>query len=413
MKWFAAVALLGVLSGSVAAQQSSSTSPAPTNANTPATSTPSTSGTLPPDSLVQAGPYQLAPGDVISITSIGFPQFDAAQMVIPPDGNISPVLINKRISVVGMTTNELAKLLQHEYSNYVVNPDFTVTLVQKRSQHPISFYGAVSGNLNPQVGLHIIDALARLGGDQRTIDLSRVVVTHANGQSVTLDLSHPEDKAQSPDNILLQEGDNIYLPVRHSMVEVTGEVTNPGAYKYHEQMTVMEAIADAGNFDREKADLQDVTITHDGKTRPLSLYGVYHENNLANNITLHRGDSIFIPKVKDRVYFLGEVNRIGYYNLKPGDHLLDALTQMGPSHDADLSNIRVVKVSGNKKLYSVQYVNIQAIEKGDGKGNILLEPGEVIFVPKRGHKFGLSDVLGALTGLNLLDGAARLVTGHY
>ncbi len=411
MKWIAALSVLSILGGAVSAQQSAPTVPA--HVSTPAAPASPLATSLPPGTLVQPGPYQLAPGDVISITSIGFPQFDAAQMVIPPDGTISPILINKRISVVGMTTNDLAVLLQHEYSNYVVNPDFTVTLAQKRSQHPISFYGALSGNLNPQVGMHIIDALARLGGDQRTIDLTHVVVTHADGQSVTLDLSHPEDKAQSPDNILLQEGDNVYLPVRHSMVEVTGEVTSPGAYKYHEQMTVMEAVAEAGNFDREKADLQDATITQDGKTRPLSLYGVYHENNLANNIVLKPGDSIFIPKVKNRVYFLGEVNQIGYYNLKPGDHLLDALTQMGPSHDADLSHIRVVKVSGDKKLYSVQYVDIQAIEKGDGKGNIVLEPGEVIFVPKRGHKFGLSDVLGALTGLNLLDGAARLVTGHY
>ncbi len=403
---FSMFVLLAV--NSVAGAQTTPAKPNPVSQ--PAAGAPS--GTiLPPDSMV-TGPYLLGPGDVISVASIGFPQFNS-QIAIPPDGFITPILIKKHINVVGMTTDQLAAQLVQEYSKYVVSPDFTVSLVQKRPIQPISVFGAISGNLNWQPGLHLIDALARLGGSQTGANLSRVVLTHPNGESVTLDVSHPETKANSPENVLLGEGDTIYIPLKHEMISVTGEVGAPGAYAYTHKMTVMEAISDAAGLRMENADLANAVLTRDGKQTPLDLYALYKENKIQNNMPLEPGDSIFVPKVRNRVYFLGAVSKIGWYNLRPGDKLMDALTQMGPEKDADLAHIRVIEISGDKKAYKPLIVNFQKIENGDVSGNIPLHAGEVIFVPKRGHKFGLSDVLGALYPLNLLDGAARLFSGNF
>ena len=48
-------------------------------------------------------------------------------------------------------------------------------------------------------------------------------------------------------NILLQDGDNIYVP-KAGYFYVTGEVEKPNSYLYEKDMTVMKAIAMAGGF---------------------------------------------------------------------------------------------------------------------------------------------------------------------
>ncbi len=407
--------------GSPVLQATTSTTPSSPNT----LPTPTGPNTLPPSSLASIGLYELGPGDVISVNTLLNPEFAVPSLVVPPDGYVQFKSLTqdgkpKEINLIGLTTTQLATTLNDEYGrNVLQTPDFTVTLIQKRSSQPISVFGALAGSVQLEPGLRVIDALARIGGNEQDADMHNITVTHTNGQSVTLDLSHPETKGDSAENIALTEGDTIYVPLRHEMVAVTGEVTDPGAYPFVNHMTVMDAIGKAGNLLTQKADLANATLTRDGKTTTLDLYGLYHENKLVNNISLQPGDSIYIPKIVNRVYILGDVSRMGWYELKPGDRLLDALTNAGLPQDAEINKIRVITVSPNKMEYSRQICNLKTIIYGTGQGkealknNILLKPGMVIFVPQHGQKFGINSLFTLMSGVNLIDGAARLVTGQY
>lgn len=373
----------------------------------PAGSGPATSAQIQP----AAGDYLLGPDDVISIHVVNFPEFDAAELVVPPDGKIAVQLLGQ-IKVAGKTVDQVASELQEGFSDYIKGYSVTVGLVHKRTARAISVYGyAMRGGTIPfHEGTHVLDAIAEMGGAGQTGDLSKVVVTHHDGSSVALDLSNPETKASTPANILLAQGDLVYVPERHDMVNVVGEVVNPGSVTYQDAMRVPEAIKAAGGVKEESADLKAASITRDGKKIPLDLDAYYKGTDSSADIAVEPGDTIEIPEVRNRIYVFGAVGHNGFFNFKPGDRVLDAISaQGGYSANADLRKVSVITIDKQKDLSHIQYVNIDGfLHKGDLKENVALQPGNVIFVPDKKRGFRLVDILTPLAAVNLIRGVGAL-----
>src|SRR5579862_8467823 len=156
-------------------------------------------------------PYLLAAEDVISINVINFTNL-STQMEIPPDGKVTVPLLDP-ILVVGKTTEEVTEILRTNWSRYVIHPSITVTLVRKRPEN-ILLYGFVNkvGTIDYHPDLHLIEALAKVGGAMENGDLSQVALTRKDGQKLTIDLRHPEKKGGTEADLLLQVGDMIYIP---------------------------------------------------------------------------------------------------------------------------------------------------------------------------------------------------------
>lgn len=84
-----------------------------------------------------------------------------------------------------------------------------------------------------------------------------------------------------------------------------------------------------------------------------------------------------------KIFVLGEVNRPGAYPFDGQERVLEALSKaMGYRDDtAALKSVLVIKNSRNH--YRAMRVNMfNFLHKGDIKQNILLEPGDIVFVPK-------------------------------
>jgi polysaccharide export outer membrane protein len=370
---------------------------------------------IPQGTPVVPPPYLLAAEDGISISVINFSNL-STQLIVPPDGKITVPLLEP-ISVTGKTTEQVAELLTEKWRKFVINPSVTVSLTSKRHES-ILFYGfcAKTGPMEYRPDLHLITALAEAGGPSPLGDLSRVTITHKSGLKQTLDLTHPETKTGTESDLVLDVGDIVFIPERRNLILITGEVNAPGPIEHREGMTVLEALKTAGGIHMETADLGGATLTHAGKSSPLDLDALLRKGDLNVNATLQPGDSITVPEIRNRTYVFGAVGRAGFYNFKPGDRLLDALTGVGgPQQQADLGKVHIIHINKEKAVTGVEQVDLNKFlkdKKADLKYNVALGPGDVVFVPDRKKGFSLNDLFGILTGASLLRNASALFTGH-
>jgi polysaccharide biosynthesis/export protein len=356
-------------------------------------------------------PYVLAGDDVICINVVNFPNLSQPLVPIPPDGKLSVQLLES-FSVLGKTTGEVAQMLTDKWQRYVIKPSVSVTLVQKR-RDSVLVYGLVArpGTADFKPPMRLLEAIAQVGGPLTTADLIHVAITHKNGTKLTLDLSHPETRGGTANDVMLEVGDVVYIPERHTEVSVVGEVLRPGPVDYRDDLTVEDAVVAAGGIKDMTADLAGATLTHDGKETKLDLDALYRHADGRYNVKLAPGDRLLIPEVHNRTYVIGAVARPGFYNFKPGDTVLDALNNTGgATTEANLTKINLVHVAPDKKSAKVTDINLEKfLKKGDMKANVALTAGDVLFVPEKRKSTTSSDLWGALSGFNIVSGIVNLV----
>ena len=364
-----------------------------------------------PAGAVTASPdYKIADGDVIGVNVVNFPNLSTPQAMVAPGGTVSLPLLDQ-VSVIGMTQNQVTRLLTTKWRRYVINPVVNVSLIQKHAQIVVlNGYLNHTGTVDYKTDLHLLEALAQIGGALPTADLSKAVLTHADGTKQDLDLSNPQTKAGTDVDVALQPGDILYVPEQKGKVGVVGEVKNPGNLPYKDNLNVLDAINVSGGVNYDTADLYNSTLTHDGVTRNLDLYALMHNGDLHNNVYLAAGDVITIPELHNRTYVFGDVSRQGYYFYKPGDRILDALNSAGVAPDADTGKINVIHTNPDKTLAKMVRVNADDfLLRGNILGNPAVQPGDSLYIPKKHEQFNANTVLQTLTGVGALANTTYLL----
>lgn len=360
--------------------------------------------------VVLPPPYLLAADDALSIKVINFENL-TTQLIVPPDGKIVVPLLDP-LPVTGKTTEELRQMLIEKWRKYVINPSVSVTLVSKRREN-ILIYGRVArtGTVELRTGLRLVEALAEVGGTAPDAEPSKLTLTRKTGERLTLDVSKPETRGGTEVDVPLLAGDVIYVPERRTQIAILGEVNRPGNIDYRDDMTVLDALTAAGGV-REMAELAGATLRRDGKEEKLDLEALLRRGDIAVNTRLKPGDRLMVPEIRNRTYVFGAVAAPGFYNFKPGDRILDALKGSGgPTREADLGRVSLVHIDRTKNTATVQAINVdKALKKGNLTGNVPIEAGDVLFVPDRRKGFGIQDMFGVLSGLNLVDSFARIFT---
>ena len=286
-----------------------------------------------------------------------------------------------------------------------------MTLTQKRRES-VQVYGFVAHTQTVEYkpDLSLMQALAQAGGAADNGDLSRVTVTHGDGRKQTLDLSDPQAAGGTDQDLTLAPDDVVYVPERHIQISVLGEVVKPGSYNYKDKMTVLDALQNANNVNRETADLSNATLLHNGKESRLDLNALLLQGHLENNMVLAAGDSIFIPTLHNRIYVDGAVGHAGYYSFKPGDRLADAISGSGGTivGTSDLAKVTVIHQDKRRNTATVQTVDFgRWLQKGDVKANIALAPDDAVYVPVKGKPHSFGDVLQNLIGVGALANGVR------
>jgi len=205
-------------------------------------------------------PYVLETGDQISVQVQGVDEFANGKTVRLDDSGFVILPLVGRTEAAGLSEPELASSLTQKLAKYVVNPQVTVTITERRTQ-PVTVSGAVKspGVLNIPPGKTLFEVLAMAGGIlpdagyrvhlTRRASMGEIPVAgaarDAAGQYFAADIPLKGlEEGSSADNIPVLPNDFIAVP-RAELIYVIGDVKRTGAFALPEgqAVSVLQAIA--------------------------------------------------------------------------------------------------------------------------------------------------------------------------
>ncbi len=173
---------------------------------------------------------------------------------------------------------------------------------------------------------------------------------------------------------------------RGQRVFIFGGVQAPGTYPLTEGTTIIEALVKAGYGAASEAVVVRPKTNTNGPVLPeqagdaqvirvnlRELEKDVEAGQLARNITLRDGDTVFVPRVdRNRIFVTGQVKAPGAYSVPEGTTVLQAITLAGGvTEAAAIGRTKIIRlVKGEQKTIKV---------KLDDK----IQPGDTVVVPER------------------------------
>ena len=178
------------------------------------------------------------------------------------------------------------------------------------------------------------------------------------------------------------------------IVRVMGAVARPQTYNVSATVTLLDAILLAGGHlpttpERPGGDLTHVSLRRGGRTRTVNILRYISGNaGDVDNPDLQDGDLVFVPESSSelveqkRVYIFGDVRAPGVHPLTFNMRVLDAIARAGGFTEfAQQEEVRIIR--GDAERPEVIHADIEAmLKRGDRRGDHLLKPNDVVFVPK-------------------------------
>ncbi len=171
---------------------------------------------------------------------------------------------------------------------------------------------------------------------------------------------------------------------RSQRVFVMGEVRQPGPVPLTGGMTLIEALARAGSTLPSSSGEVTIVRAPPGARGPVipdaaapdaemfrASIRDLESGSLKQNIELHDGDTIFVPRA-ELIYIFGQVKNPGSYGIQKDTTVLQALSLAGGvTPNGAMGRIKIVRmVDGEKRELKV-------------KLSELVQPGDTIIVPER------------------------------
>ncbi|MHB9131112.1 MAG: SLBB domain-containing protein [Armatimonadota bacterium] len=316
--------------------------------------------------------YKLAPLDIFSVTVLRHDELSKTYTV-PPDGVIDFPRVG-RVNVIGKTTAEIAELTKIKLSEWLRDPNVTVTLSQARTKNAFVL-GEVArpGQYPLTAGARITELLAA-AGDVLPTERNRLSARLLRGQkTIPIDLQIVLSGKTPEANLVLQEGDLLWIeaPAKISVMVSGNVVRTSGLLKLLVGSTVMDAMAAAGDL-TDRPERCVLNLTRGAKTEKLSWGDV--------KTVLQDGDIILVEKEPiARVYVNGHVRTPGEYELPEGGDVLKAIAKAG----GVLENPALTKVMIIRRGGSLELVDLTAAFTGGEVGQLpKLGPDDQVVVPE-------------------------------
>jgi polysaccharide biosynthesis/export protein len=435
---------------------------------TPAILPNNSAAVAPPDATGED--YVLGPGDRIRVDFFNVPEFSGEYTVLP-NGSINMPRAGAVI-LQGATLRQATAMISNRFSSYLTRPLVTLGLVAGRAVNV-----AIAGEINrpgayamttaitgTASGIQEIPTLTRLirmaEGITQAADLKtvRIARRQADGNRVyQIDLARLMKAGDASQDIRLQDGDSIYIPVAQSIdlaaaheitrmniassgnrplnIAVVGEVNRPGPYTIKEGSqpsenrtntsnsitpTITQALQTAGGI-TQMADLRNIRVqrmTHTGQAQTIQVDFVklLESGDVLQDLPLQNGDRIEIARVSQinddevtkiarasfspgqiAVNVVGEVERPGSVNVAPNTPLNQGLLAAGGfNNKAKTKSVTLVRLEPDGNV-SKREIAIDLNKGVDGANNPALRNGDTIIVKQSGvAKIG--DGIGLLTG---------------
>lgn len=244
-----------------------------------------------------AGDYVIGEGDVLDIFVWGVKELNVSAKV-RPDGKITiPGLGDVKAS--GFTPPGLQKSLGESLKQLVRNPNVTVTVKEITNSKVYIFGGGVKSaayDLNRSTTL--LQLLCNVG-DVKTADLKRAYILR-NGKKIKSDFHRLFIGGDTSQDMAIESNDAIYIPLlADKSIYVLGAVNNPKYIEFRDGMTVMEAVLEAGGFNKF-AKQNDTTVLRREGDKEIMLTvkakDLLNDGDLSQNLKLRPNDYVIVKE---------------------------------------------------------------------------------------------------------------------
>jgi polysaccharide export outer membrane protein len=316
--------------------------------------------------------YVLGAGDFVRISVYGSPDL-LTEARLSAAGTITFPLLGE-VTLGGLSPklseNKLADLL--EKGGFVKKAQVNLIVLQYQSQF-VSVLGDVykPGKVALDRPSKLSDVLAMAGGaTPNGSDIVTLIRTQAGKTTKTdYDLRDLIAKADVAHNPTVMGDDIVYVNARE--VSVLGQVNRPGKYSVTSGVrTILDFLSQAGGVAGNGADSIIVMTKRNGQLvkMELDVEQLYRAGELANNIELANGDSIYVPRAP-MFYIYGEVQRPGAFRLERNMNLAQALSTGGG-----------LSARGTERGIKIKRTIKGELKTLDAKAGDMLQANDIVFV---------------------------------
>ena len=324
--------------------------------------------------------YRIGVDDVLAISV--WDNKDVDQVVfVRPDGKISLPLVGQ-LQVLGLTVADLESQLSEAYQRTIKGARVTVMVREIRSR-PVFFIGGVgkAGPMQLTQSLTLLQAVAAAGGLVPAADLESAYVLRGT-TAIPVNFTRLIQKGDITQNIELQPGDTVVVPLAE-FVFVEGDVKRSGAIKHTKELTLLQAIAEAGGFTDLSAQRQVSIVRTDGLKKErieVNVNEMVKQKGAAADMPLRPKDLIVVT-LADFVYVQGEVKSPAALKFTSDMTMLKAIAQAGGfTNLAAPGRVSLVRGEGVKR--ETIKVNVDDMMKGSAP-DISLRANDIIIAPQR------------------------------
>lgn len=249
-----------------------------------------------------------------------------------------------------------------------------------------------AGAIPYEYGLTAFKAIMRAGvmpENPQSVDLL-VIRRQGNGEQFINAQLKFDPMNPNLGDVALQPDDIVILPSQTSrVVYVAGEVNRPGTIPFQENLTVLQAILDAGGMTKKAVGNRVKILREDANGRkqiPIDMNAILERADKSQNITLIPGDIILVSgmSLEDDIMITGKVNTPGIVPYEEGLTVTKAIFMVGGLSNNELkSQIRIMSRNGEiypPFLLDISKVQAEGSNPAESSSNPTLKPGDLVVV---------------------------------
>jgi polysaccharide export outer membrane protein len=259
------------------------------------------------------GPYRIRTGDVLTIAVLGEPEMTRT-MPVGPDGRLSYYVAHSVVAA-GRTFEELRAELTERLRVHFKNPQVTVSGHEyKGNTAAVLGYVGRPGQYVVRSDTRLLDLIAMAGGVSPSrqrfgdfaglelADLRRAYLLRGEDfVNVKFDRLFSDDGDDvARNNVPILAGDRVYIPSSSALenkVVVLGEVARPRVFRFQRDVSLLEAIAEAGGIKSSARERRAFVVR--GSLKNPEVYPIdvrRAATGLIKDMQLRSGDIVYVPK---------------------------------------------------------------------------------------------------------------------
>jgi len=276
--------------------------------------------------------YLLSPGDSISLSVYGEPEFTQPDVLVRPDGyaTIEPF---GEVQVAGLSIDEVTGDLKTKFKTYLLDPKISVKVNNLHSAK-VYIYGAVqrpglyqqelvksreeaNGNTAQIIPeMTVASIVANAGGIKLNADLRHVRVTNnETGRDETVDLMKMVQNGDVNQDIYLRSGDSIFIPALDTEAQISDEdfvlISSSSLAPVNFPVRVIGAVSRPGVIDISSSSprlnsalASSQGYTNDAKRNLVAIQRLTNKGNIStfyvnpnkNDVILRPNDLVIVPE---------------------------------------------------------------------------------------------------------------------